>query len=150
MNWEKTNFVIESDDPQSIWNEFEQKLLPVIDKILPYTPFSNVRVSSLSPPPYLKSRINLKKKLLKSSHLFPSDSNRIQLNNINKEIKYHFKELKYESIQRSIVPGNSKSLWKAIKIAKNMNICEIPKIMYKNGNLINKENIPSAFANYFN
>ena len=146
----KSNFNLESDDPQSIWNDFEQKLLTVVDKILPYSPFiNNSSASSLDPPRHLKSKINLRKKLLKSSRLNPSNLIRIRLNNINREIKYHFKQLKYESIQRSIIPGNSKSLWRAVKIAKNMNISEIPKIMYKNDQIVNKDNIPSAFADFF-
>ena len=146
----KVNFDLESDDPQSVWNEFEQKLLTVIDKILPYTPFTNnVSVRSLKPTTHLKSKINLRKKLLKKSRLVPSDSIRIRINQLNKEIKCHYNQMKYNSIQRSIIPGNSKSLWRAVKIAKNVNVSEIPKLMFKNGQKINKENIPSTFASFF-
>ena len=34
-------FNVQSDTPQSIWNEIEQKLLTFVDKLVPYVPFIN-------------------------------------------------------------------------------------------------------------
>jgi hypothetical protein len=36
---EKVNFEIDTDDPQTSWNIFENFLLPVIDEIVPLVPF---------------------------------------------------------------------------------------------------------------
>ena len=57
--------------------------------------------------------------------------------------------LKKKSIQRSIIPGNSKSLWHAVKIAKNTNVSSIPISVYLNGQLISEQEIPDAFALFF-
>ena len=53
------------------------------------------------------------------------------------------------SIRRKILPGNSKSLWDAVKIAKNINIPTIPENMYYENNLISKDQLPNTFADYF-
>jgi hypothetical protein len=38
-----------------------------------------------------------------------------------------------KKVRKSIIPGNSKSLWTAVHIAKGQNIPSFPKIMFKNG-----------------
>ena len=146
----KLNFDTPASDPQSIWNHFEQKLLTVVDTLVPYVPFTNnASVKSLKPNSTIKSKLNLRKRLIKSARSNPSNLIRIRINNLNKEIKSHFYNQKMNNVQRSIIPGNSKSLWQAVKISKDMNTNEIPKVMYKDGILIKQENIPDAFANFF-
>ena len=92
----------------------------------------------------------MRKKLLAKTKSSPNDNLRIRINNLNKEIRLHFQNLKLNSIQRTIIPGNSKSLWKAVKIAKDINTNDIPKVMYRNGEKINKVNIACSFAQFFN
>ena len=52
---------------------------------------------------------------------------------LNVEIKNHFIEIKRSKVRRGIIPGNPKSLWKAINIAKDINPSEIPRKMMKDG-----------------
>ena len=146
----KTDFNIQADTPQSYWNQLEQKILTITDQIVPYVPFiNNASVKSLQPNSAMKKKLNLRKRLIKISRTNPNDPLRIRINNLNKEIKSHFHNQKYNNIQRSIIPGNSKSLWKAVKISKDENINEIPNVMFKNGSKINKFDIPDAFASFF-
>ena len=56
---------------------------------------------------------------------------------------------KIKTLQRSIIPGNSKSLWKAVKIAKNTNADEIPNEMTVENAKVNFESLPDAFAEFF-
>ena len=146
----RVEFRMDSDDPQSLWNSFENELLTIVDELVPYVPFSNNQsLKSLKTPIPIKNKLNLRKRLLKSLDKRPSNILRDRIKNLNCEIKNHYRNQKFNSIQRSIIPGNSKSLWTAVKIANNQNINKIPKIMFKNGMKLNPENTPSAFALHF-
>ena len=45
---------------------------------------------------------------------------------LNKEIKNFFHEKKKSKVRRKIQPGNSTSLWKAVKKANDVDINELP------------------------
>ena len=146
----KITFELNSNDPQYIWNDLENKLLTITDNLVPYEPFSNNQtVKSLKPPAQIKRKINLRKRLLNSLKTNPSNILRDRIKNLNIEIKNHFMYEKMKTLQRSIIPGNSKSLWKAVKIAKNTNADEIPNEMTVENAKVNFESLPDAFAEFF-
>ena len=58
----------------------------------------------------------------------------------NKEIKAHFHTKVKKNVRRSIIPGNTQSLWKAVKLAKDTNTNELPNAMYLNGMQMNQWN----------
>ena len=51
-------------------------------------------------------------------------------------IKQHNSNEKRKCVRQGIKPDNNKSLWEAVKIAKDINIDCLPKIMHNNGVLI--------------
>lgn len=54
------NFNIETDNVQSMWNNFENILLPIVDKLAPLTPFvNNNSVKSQQPTMSIKRKLNL-------------------------------------------------------------------------------------------
>ena len=97
----------------------------------------------------MTTKINLRKRLLNSLKTSPSNILRDRIKNLNIEIKNHFMYEKTKTLQRSIIPGNSKSLWKAVKIAKNTNSDEIPNEMTVENTKVNFESLPDAFAEFF-
>ena len=56
---------------------------------------------------------------------------------------------KRSRVRKGIIPGNSRSLWKAVNVAKDQNSNEIPKSMFNEGISINEEELPECFAEYF-
>jgi hypothetical protein len=52
-------------------------------------------------------------------------------------------------VRKGILPSNTKSLWTAVNIAKDVNKHDLPDMMYLNGELNNDKNIPDVFAHYF-
>ena len=56
---------------------------------------------------------------------------------------------KKKQVRKNILPGNSKSLWNAVKIAKDIHVSPIPQIMFKDGQKIDTDELPDAFLNYF-
>ena len=61
-----------------------------------------------------------------------SNELRNRIKNLNVEIKNHFNSKKTCSVRRKIIPGNSKSLWDAVKLAKDVNNPKIPNHMLSN------------------
>ena len=43
-----------------------------------------------------------------------------KIKDLNKEIRKHFYIKRKENVRRKIIPGNSKSLWDAVKTAKDI------------------------------
>ena len=145
-----TDFDIIADDVQSMWNRFENALLPIIDKLAPMTEFTNnSTVKSQNPTAAIKNKIHLRKRLLKTLEKKPSNPLRDRIKNLNIEIRHHFRSLKTKSIRRKITPGNSKSLWDAVRLAKNVNIQQLPQKMFKDNINIKNEDLPDEFANFF-
>ena len=63
-----------------------------------------------------------------------------------------FIETKKKLIRWTIIPNNSKSLWDAVKLAKDLNVEAletIPTKMSVDDTEIKKEDLPQAFADYF-
>ena len=98
---------------------------------------------------WFKNKIYLRKRLLKNLDKNPSNELRNRVKNLNFEISHHFQSLKTQSVRRKITPGNSKSLWDAVKLAKNINIQQMPQKMFKNNVPIDDENLPDEFAEFF-
>ena len=56
---------------------------------------------------------------------------------------------KTKRVRLGILPGNSKSLWTSVKIAKDLNIQKIPEKMKLNGADVDNVDIPDKFASFF-
>ena len=72
-----------------------------------------------------------------------------RVKNLNIEIQSHFYYEKKKSIRRKIIPGNSKSLWSAVKTSKDMGTGDIPRSMTVGGRMINEHDRSDSFANFF-
>ena len=125
-------------------------LINKIITLIPIEPFlNNCSSRSLKPNTSIKRKLNLRKRLLRSLDNNASNSLRDRIKNLNIEIKYHFLSLKSCSVRRKIIPGNSKSLWDAVKIAKDINIPKLPEKMTHNDIIIPNKELPNAFAEFF-
>ena len=116
-------------DVQSFWNSFESKVISIVDKIVPVTEFVNNRVLS-KPPPVIRNKINKRNRLLKRRKHNMSETLRRKIVDLNAEIKTFYFSKKKESVRKGILPGNSRSLWSAVNIAKDTGTDEIPKNIF--------------------
>ena len=48
-----------------------------------------------------------------------------------------------------IIPGNTNSLWKAVKTAMDCSVSNLPKTLFKNNLEVPIDAIPDRFAEYF-
>ena len=100
---------------QNVRDDFEIKIVKIIDKIVPLTEF-NIQMINLPTPSYIKSKLNKRKKLLKQLKKRPSNEIERKLNSLNAEIKTFYFTQKRNSVRKYILPGNSRSLWSAVNI----------------------------------
>ena len=61
----------------------------------------------------------------------------------------HFVNEKKKKVRKGILPGNTKSLWTAVNIAKDINKQDLPNMMSLDGELIKEKNKPDVFAHFF-
>ena len=145
----RVDWNINVPDVQQFWNLFETKLLSVIDVIAPYTKFCNNEVFPAQVNKKIKTLLNASKNLFKKFKVNPSVILKTKIKSFDTNIKFHFFQEKRKKVRRGILPGNSKSLWTAVRIAKDQNIESLPKTLYSNGIEIPKDNVAEAFAGFF-
>ena len=146
----KVNFDCDATDVQSYWNQLEQKIIKIVDVLVPLELFShNSTVKSKCTPPFIKCKLNTRKRLLKRLRITRDPEIRNKIKNLNIEIKNYFTFEKRKQVRRGILPGNNRTLWKAVNIAKNLNSNELPPKMYKGGIEISNDNLPDVFAKFF-
>ena len=143
INWHS-----ESSSVQDFWNNFENKLAGVIDNLIPVSK-ENKSFTSIVPPPMVKNKINLRKRLLKRNRLNKNPETKQRINELNIEIRKFFNENKSKQVRRTIKPGDSQSLWKAVRNAKDTNTSTLPKCMFLDGIEISNSSLPDSFASHF-
>ena len=136
-------------DVQQSWNLLENKLLSVIDAIVPYTKFNNNEVAHSNSNTKIRTLLNARKNSLKKFKIHPSDTLKSKIKTLDSKIKSHYFHEKRKNIRRGILPGNSKSLWAAVRIAKDQNIESFPNTLYNNGIKLTDINVPDAVASFF-
>ena len=146
----RIDFSCDAISVQSLWNIFENKLINVIDNLVPIVNFNkNVTVKSEKPTPIIKNKINLRNRLLKRLKITKDHETKSRVKNLNIEIKSHFAQLKRKKVRLGLIPGNSKSLWTSVKIAKDLNIQSIPSKLFHANVIVDETEVPDAFASFF-
>ena len=143
------NFEYGIENVQQYWNQFENDIIDIVDTLAPLTEFTCNNTTKSAPNSVIKPLVNKKRRLLK---LYKQSKNPARLDEIkviNKDIIIKLKNIKRSSIRRCIVPGNSKSLWNAVKTAKDINQNDIPHILRKAGEEIDRNGISESFAAFF-
>ena len=142
-------FVLDLNCVQQTWNLFENELLKVVDEIVPIVEFANDIVLGSQHTPKLNTLLNKKKRLLKKKSQSQNFTEHLTLKSIGKEIKKIIRHQKTKNVRKGIIPGNSKSLWNAVKKAKDLNFNSIPENMTLNSNNIPIHELPDSFADFF-
>jgi hypothetical protein len=146
----KIKFENEKNSVQSMWNTFENQLIQIVDKIVPIVPFKqNATVTSQKPTSLIKNKMNLRKRLLRQFKITKNPDTGQRIKNLNCEIRCHFEQSKKKRVRLGLIPGNNKTLWDSVRIAKDTNIQTIPRNMSLNNEPIPVNDLPDAFASHF-
>ena len=81
VDWSNT-----ATDVQGVWNDFEYKLIMIIDELVPLTEFKNGS-QFLLPCKVIKKKISLRKRLLKNFKRYPTLDMKHRIKSLNIEIK---------------------------------------------------------------
>ena len=148
LNSFELNFDV--DSVQEYWNSLENVLINVADKLAPLKRFSNDKLLRPHPlPNAIKKHLNKRKRLLKKNKTMPSTDTQIEIKQLNMQIRRYFYHQKVNFIKNKIIPGNSKTLWDAVALAKNLPKLNLPKNMIMNGIPIAPNELSNKFAEYF-
>ena len=143
-------FDLEITSVQELANNIENNIIRVVDTIAPIKQFINNRtVEHSTHPHWLKKKLNLRKNLLKKLKHERTPVLKTRIKNLSIEIKNHFTNETRAKVRQGIKPGNNKTLWDAVKIAKDQNIEDLPDKMNLNGKSIANNNLAEAFADMF-
>ena len=139
---------LDYDKVQDNWNQFENQILLIIDTIVPYVKFQD-NVIKIGTPPIIKNKINIRNRLLKNFKRNPTMAIKERIRHLNCEIRNHFYSDKRKFVRKGILPGNSKSLWRVVNIAKDASCPMIPTNMLYDNNTVTGIDVPDSFANFF-
>ena len=73
----------------------------------------------------------------------------MRINCLNFEIKQYYQTKKKINVRKGIRPGNSKSLWASVNLAKDIGSPEIPNNMTYGGVPVSGNKIADSFADFF-
>jgi hypothetical protein len=68
---------------------------------------------------------------------------------MDNKLKFYYHNNRLQIIRRIIKPGNSKSLWSAVKSAKDINYRGLPTTMLESGIKIPNKILPDRMASFF-
>jgi hypothetical protein len=122
-------------------------LINVIDEIIPIVETIPQNFKNTQLPNSIRTKINQRHRLIKK--ISPSLLLKTKIKSLDKIIKNFFLTSKCNKIRKNIVPGDNKSLWSAVKMAKNAPNDSIPKNLYLNNIIIDGNLQANAFANFF-
>jgi hypothetical protein len=139
------NWDLHSETVQSCWDAIENKIIKIVDLLIPITPFTNNTYCVERPLSHIERMLNIRKRLLKQQKTSNTPALCAQLETLNKEIRDLFQKKKSKKVCKTIIPGNTQSLWKAVKIAKDVNVSHLPKTFYENNQEIPRDSLPDRF-----
>jgi hypothetical protein len=142
---------INIENVQEYWNVFENMLIDVVDEIVPLTDFVNNVAKNTKPPKEVNNMLNVRKRYLKQFRSNPSQALKLKIGTLDKSIRLFFRSEKCKFVRKGIIPGNSKTLWRAVSIAKDINIAaDVPDSLSLHGVPVQQDNLADTFANFFN
>jgi hypothetical protein len=116
------------NDAQDYCNWLEEKLINIIDKLAPLTLRKCVNTRSYKSKQN-SSLVYKHRKLVSRWKRNKNPEDRMLAAQIKKEIRISVNESRREKVRLHIRPGNPKSLWDAVKIAKDEDASPIPSEM---------------------
>ena len=136
------------DSIQEMWNSFEQEILTIVDKIAPLEEVGSTIKRKVSKT--LKSKLNRRSYLLnKRKHRTQQEHEKEELKALNKYIRNYYYEERRMHVRSKIIPGNNKSLWDAVKIARDIEPTPLPAMLTRDGINYDRKSAPEAFSKYF-
>ena len=141
------NWDIDCTDAQSFYNIYENKLVNIVDKLIPYKEINQINIKEDNPQ--LRRLINQKRSKMRKWKRTKRKEDLLDVKAMNVKIRNMIYNTRRDKIRRGIIPSNTKSLWDAVKMAKEEEISPIPNEMTLGMKNYYGDQIPEAFAQHF-
>ena len=110
---------------QSLWNVLENLLITSVDAVAPLESFNlscNVNKSVNKVPPTIKNKLNKRRRLIMLDRKRDNNVHLDTIKLLSCEIETYFETSKKSRVQCVVMgKGNSGNIWKAVRVAKNLN-----------------------------
>ena len=144
------DWVLDITDVQEYWNVFENKLVCIVDEVVPLVKFLGNKVNSNYTPNHIKNVLNIRHRLLKNLKKCPTQVLKAKIVSLDTTIRTLYRSQKTINVRKVIIPGNTQSLWKAVNIAKDINCPTLPSPMLHENVEIPPDKLSNYFAEFFN
>ena len=132
-----------------LWNLLENVLINTIDLI---APLSEVKISAKTKRTdmalHIKGKITKRKRLLHYNRINNCSLRISEIKVLNKEINNYFESKRAGNVRKAALGPNT-NIWKAVKLAKNICLHDIPLNMTLGGVNVPPADIANAFASFF-
>ena len=118
-------------------NVLENKLVNIVDRLAALKEQKSGTMHNNEQSSTMKRLINRKRKCVAKWKRLGRNSDNENVINIKNEIRKTVYNERKNKIQREIKPCSSKSLWNAVKIAKDQDTSQIPDEMHLNEQKVN-------------
>ena len=143
VNWHE-----EIDSVQELWNSYEQEIATITDKLAPIE--EQVNNTERKKHTNMVRKMNRRNNLLKKRKVRDlTEAEKEEIKSINKSMKSFYYEERKQKVRRRIVPGNNKSLWDAVRIAKDIEPTPLPPTIIKDSVSYERKDAATAFAQFF-
>jgi endonuclease/exonuclease/phosphatase family metal-dependent hydrolase len=145
----KERWDIDCCDVQDFNNELEQKIMSVLEVLIPFKEMK-VRENNYSEPIWLSDMKRKRKNLFKNARRRESTRLFERCRKMDQKIRREEQRSNRKKIRNKILQGGQKGLWEAVKMAQNKPQDQIPrKMMYNNQELETDEEMAQGFADFF-
>lgn len=140
---------IDCSEVQDFNDELEQKLMTVLNTLIPFEE-KKVRNHTFSEPPWLSDLKRKRKNLFKNARRRKNADLFTRCRKMDEKIKKQERKCDRKRIRNKVLRGGQKGLWDAVKLAQNKHQNQLPREM-KLGDAIfgNDQDIAEGFADFF-
>jgi hypothetical protein len=145
----KTSWEINCHDVQDFNNELEQKVMSVLEILIPFEEIK-VRKNNYSEPLWLSDMKRKRKNLFKNARRRGSTRLFERCKKMDQKIRREEQKSNKKKIRNKILQGGQRGLWDAVKMAQNKPQNQIPeKMIYNNQELETDASLAQGFADFF-
>jgi hypothetical protein len=145
----KTSWEINCHDVQDFNNELEQKVMSVLEILIPFEEIK-VRKNNYSEPLWLSDMKRKRKNLFKNARRRGSTRLFERCKKMDQKIRREEQKSNKKKIRNKILQGGQRGLWDVVKMAQNKPQNQIPdKMIYNNQELETDASLAQGFADFF-
>ena len=120
-----------------------------MDKVAPLSTFINNKIIQKDIPKSIKTFSTKDIPYIKNFKRNPTSELKSNIGELDLFVRIHFVNSKRKDVRRGIVPGTSKTLWKAVHIAKDTNYQTLPNKLSLNSVDVPCDDRANAFVKFF-